>query len=126
MPVIICFAIQLTACATIQPIGKMGPKKLPVYSIAQTDFFSANRMLVILDKKGNVVAASGGTVAGPGSLGLETAGTVATAGAIYYGARAIQSGISHANVKVNNVPSTITVKGIPSSIDINAGLKKRS
>jgi hypothetical protein len=117
-------ALNLAACATIQSIGNVGPKKLRVYSITQTDFFSANRMLLVTDKKGNVVAATGGTVSGPGTVGLETAGTIATAGAVYYGAKAVQNGVDHANVNVHNVPSSFTVKGIPSSIDINGRIKK--
>lgn len=121
---VVISALNLAACATIESIGNVGPKKLRVYSIAQTDFFSASRMLLVTDKKGNVVAASGGTVSGPGTVGLETAGTAATAGAVYYGAKAVQSGVDHANVNVHNVPSSFTVKGIPSSIDITGSIKK--
>jgi hypothetical protein len=100
----------LVNCSSIQPIGTIGPKKLNVYAISNTDFFSANRMLVILDKDGNVATATGGTVAGAGTIGLQTVSSLATAGSIYYGTKAIQRGLQNSNVNVKGIPSKIDVK----------------
>lgn len=91
-------------------MGQMGPKKLQVYSIAHDDFLTSSRMIVILDKKGNLLASSGGTVSGGGTVGLQTGSTLASAGALLYGAKAIQQGLQHASVNV---------KGVPSNVDIN-------
>lgn len=107
----------LHGCSSIQPMGDLGPKKLKVYAISHNDFLSASRMLVILDKKGNVVAGTGSTVTGGGAVMLQSAGSLATAGAIAYGAKAIQNGLTHMHVK--GVPSTVTLKGIPSSFKVN-------
>ena len=81
-------------------------------------------MLVVFDKKGNVVASTGGTVSGIGTVGLETAGTMATAGAIYYGAKAIQNGVQHAKVSAShsvngNVTATANINGLPQNINIH-------
>lgn len=75
---------------------------------------SASRMLMVLDKKGNVVAYSGGSVPGGASVGLQAASTVLSAGSVYYGAKAISHGLEnmHANVK-----------SIPSNVNLKAGLK---
>ena len=110
----------LSACASIVPVGYLGPKQLPVYSISHNDFLSADRMLVVLDKYGNVKAYSGGTVAGPGAVGLQTAGTLATAGAIVYGAKSIENGAR--NIKVRGIPSNVSLKGIPSEFTITGKL----
>ena len=65
-----------------------------------------------------MAAHTGGTVSGVGAVGLQTAGTVATAGAVVYGSRAIQQGLQHTTI--HGVPSTFNVKGVPSKVDINA------
>jgi hypothetical protein len=57
-------------------------------------------MLVVLDKKGNVAAYTGGTVSGYGTIGLQTGASLASAGAIFYGAKAIQNGAKNASVGV--------------------------
>jgi uncharacterized protein YceK len=108
--------LVLAGCSSIKPLGEVGPAKLGVYAIAQSDFLAATRMIVILDKKGNVVASTGGTVAGGGTVGVETAGSIATAGAIVYGAKAIQHGLQNASVKM---------RGVPDKVDIDIGIKRR-
>jgi hypothetical protein len=106
---VISLALFQAGCASVEQVGEIGPKKLKVYSVAHNDFLSASRMLVILDDKGNLSASSGGTVAGGGALGLQTAASVAGAGAVLYGAKAIQHGLENAKIK-----------GIPSDFSINA------
>jgi hypothetical protein len=101
-------AVMLAACSSIQSVGRLGPKQLPVYAINQNDFLSSNHMLVVLDQHGDVKAYSGGTVSGAGTVAAEVAGTMATAGAIAYGARALESGMKNA-----------TVKGIPHAFHAN-------
>ena len=99
-------ALLLTGCSSITPIGTLGPKKFAVYSVSQNDFWSSSRMLVVLDKNGNIKAYSGGTVSGAGSVGLQAGATLATAGAIVYGAHALQS----THVNVSGVPSKFSHK----------------
>ena len=96
-------------CSSIQPVGTLGPKKLGVYVISHNDFLSASRMMVVLDKKGNVSAYTGNAVAGLGAVALDAAGSFATAGAIVYGANAMQRGVQNANVKVRGVPEKVTI-----------------
>jgi hypothetical protein len=104
----------LSGCSSsIKHVGNLGPQKHEVYQITHDDFLSTTRMLIILDKKGNVLASTGGTVAGGGTVGLQTAGTLATTTALVYGANAIEHGLQHA---------TATVKGIPPSIDANVNI----
>src|SRR3990167_10746869 len=75
--------VVLTGCANnIQPVGMLGPNRLKVYVIKNNDFLSASRMLVILDKKGNVSAYSGNTVSGAGAVSLQAAESALNAGAI--------------------------------------------
>jgi hypothetical protein len=106
----------LASCSSVNSIGEVGPKKLKVYSIAQNDFLAASRMLVIVDERGKVVAYTGGTVSGGGTVGLETAGTLTTAGAIAYGAKTVSHGMQKAARNAN-----LNVNGIPGkeSVDIN-------
>lgn len=110
------------SCSTIQQMGQIGPKKLGVYSIANNDFLSASRMVVILDEKGNVAAYSGGTVSGLGTVGLQTTATLATAGAIAYGGRAVEQGLTHANASANvkGIPSHVNIEGVPSKFKFNS------
>ena len=68
-------------------------------------------MLVILDKKGNVSAYTGGTASGWGTVALQTGGTVATAGAIAYGAKAIQNGLQNTQVQAKGIPNNFNVNG---------------
>lgn len=104
----------LSACATtIQPVGTLGSQNLNVYKIAQNDLLGSNRMLVILDKKGNVVAYAGGTTTSIGELGMQAISTATSAGAIVYSAKAVEKGLQSMRMNAN-------VKGIPSSIDIHA------
>lgn len=114
-----CLTITaLTGCASnIQPVGELGPNKLRVFVIKNNDFLSSSRMLVVLDKKGNVSAYSGNTVSGAGSEVLQTAGTIISAGAVVVGAKAIQSGLQH--TQVNGIPNSLTIKGIPKSLKVN-------
>lgn len=97
----------------MRPIGTVGPKKLVVYTIADSDFLSANRMLLVLNKEGDVVAFTGGTVSGPGTVGLQAAGTAATATSIVMGGKAIQKGMENISVHGKiTTDSTIHVPGI--------------
>jgi hypothetical protein len=119
-------SLMLSACASIQPIGKVGPNKLSVYSISNGTFLSATQMIVILDKKGNVSAYSGGTVSGWGPVALQTGAAVATAGSIAYGANVIGDSLKHPNVHVKGIPSTVNLNAnvnSKASLDIN-GLRK--
>lgn len=108
----------LVSCAsTIEPVGNIGPKKLGVYEISHSDFLSASRILVILDEKGNVAAYSGGTVSGLGSVGMQTAGTLAMAGSMIVGANAIEKGLTNMHTNVGGIPSHVNV-------DVTGQIKK--
>lgn len=103
----------LVSCSSVRPVGTVGPQKLAVYTIADSDFLSASRMLLVLDKKGHVVAFTGGTVSGPGTVGLQAAGTAATATSIVLGGKAIQKGVENIGVHGNiSTDSTIHIPGI--------------
>jgi hypothetical protein len=104
----------IAGCTSIKTIGNLdeGSKTLKVYAITHDDFISSSRMLVITDAKGKIAAYSGGTVAGLGAVGLQAGATLATAGAIYYGAKAMQQGVQHGTANVN-------VKGIPTNANLN-------
>jgi hypothetical protein len=108
----------ITSCASIKPVGNLGPKKLNVYAISHSDFLSASRMIVVLNDKGDVVAFSGSTVSGAGTVGLQTGAALATAGAIAYGAKSISNSIQNANVNVKGIPSRVDVHGV-ADININ-------
>lgn len=101
----------LVSCSSVRPIGNVGAQKLAVYSVADNDFLSASRMLLVLDKKGHVVAFTGGTVSGPGTIGLQAAGTLATATSIVMTGRAVQKGLQ--NVGVHGNVSTEHTINIP-------------
>jgi len=102
----------LSACDSITQVGEMGPKKLKVYSVTHNGFLSASNMLVILDDRGDLKASAGGVVSGAGTVGLQTASSAVAAGAIVYGAKAIEHGLENASVK-----------GIPSNINVNTTSK---
>lgn len=108
--------LVLYGCASVKPMGQLGPKKLNVYAVSHNDFLSASRMLVVLNEEGDVVAYSGGTVSGGGTVGLETGAALATAGAIAYGAKSIANSVQNPNVTIKGVPSKIDVHGVA---DIN-------
>lgn len=112
----------LISCSNIDNLGALGPKKMGVYSISQNSFFSSSKMLVIVNKKGDIVAYTGGTVEGMGTVGLQAASTILGAGAIYYGAKSIQSGLQSSSVTVKGVPSHVDVNGIPSHIGIDSNI----
>lgn len=102
----------LAACTpTIKSVGKLGPNELPVYEVSHNDFFASSRMLVVLNKEGTVVAATGGTVSGPGTVGLQAAGTAVTAGAMVYGANQIARGAQNAAVQIKGIPSKVELEG---------------
>jgi hypothetical protein len=112
---------SLAGCSkTIQPVGVLGPNSLRVFVIKDNDFLSASRMLVILDKKGNVSAFSGGTVAGTGPAVLQTLDTVVSAGAVVVGAQAIQHGLE--NAKVSGIPHSVTLNA-NHKIDVSGNFK---
>src|SRR5580704_12670053 len=97
-----------SGCASVNQVGEIGPKKLKVYAISHNDFLSASRMLVILDDNGNLGASSGGTVAGGGTVGLQAVTSMMSAGAVLYGAKAIQHGLE--NAKIKGIPSDYNIK----------------
>lgn len=99
----------LAGCSSIQSVGKIGPKKLNIFAISSSDFLSANRTIVILDEKGNVIAYTGGTVTGPGTVGMQALGTVASAASVYYGSEAIKRGLQNSNVNIKGIPSDINI-----------------
>ena len=111
-------ALLIGCVSTVQPVGELGPNHLKVFVIKNSDFLSASRMLVILDKKGNVSAYTGGTVSGAGTIGLQAAESVASAGAIVLGAQAIEHGLENASIK--GIPRSLNVKGIPNSFNLNS------
>lgn len=111
----------LTSCSSIRPIGSVGPKHLQVYSIKDGDFLSENSMLIVLNNKGDVAAYTGGTVTGVGTLGLQTAGTLVSAGAVVVGAKSIQHGLQNTNV--NGIPKSFDVN-TKSSVDVSGSIKK--
>ncbi|HTM63159.1 MAG TPA: hypothetical protein VL360_01505 [Gammaproteobacteria bacterium] len=109
--IVIAFAAiaALSGCASnIQPVGYLGPNKLRVFVIKNNDFLSSSRMLVILDKKGNVSAYSGNTVNGAGFVAMQAAETVVSAGALVVGAQAIEHGLE--NTKIKGIPNSVRVK----------------
>lgn len=108
---LLAIMLSISGCTSIDEVGSLGPQHLKVYSVAKNDMLSASRMLVILDKKGNVAAYTGGTVAGAGTVSVEAGAQILTAGAIYYGARSMQHGLTNANVK--GVPSNLNVDVTP-------------
>jgi hypothetical protein len=118
---IACLALAALASCTksIQPVGNLGPNSLRVFVIKDNDFLSASRMLVILDKKGNVSAYSGGTVSGTGSVALQTMDTVVSAGGVIVGAKAIEHGLE--NTRIRGIPSNIKVNSTH-KIDISGHL----
>lgn len=107
---LLSLVLLLNGCTkVIEPVGTLGPKKLRVYAIKDNDFLSGSRMLVILDKDGNVSAFSGGTVQGAGALSLQAADTAISATAVVVGAKAIQKGLENSQIKVKGIPDTISV-----------------
>lgn len=107
--ILLCFLIVLiTSCTkNIEPVGQLGPNKLRVFVIKDSDFLSASRMLVILDKRGNVTAYSGGTVSGAGSVAVQSMDAIASAGATVLGAQAIEHGLE--NARIRGIPKSVTV-----------------
>jgi hypothetical protein len=98
----------LTGCSSVSEVGEIGPKKLKVYAVSHNDFLSASRMLIVLNENGDLGASSGGTVTGAGVVTVQAVTSLASSGAILYGAKAIQHGLENASVK-----------GIPSNVNIN-------
>lgn len=116
---LLALSILVSGCSSVKPIGNIGPQKLPVYIISHNDFLSASRMVVILDKKGNISAYNGNVVSGAGTVALEATGALATAGAIAYGAKAIQKGLQ------KTIPEKITVDtNSKIAFDLTANLNK--
>ena len=105
--------LLLTGCSSsIKPIGAMGHNT--VYSISNSNFWTASEMLVVLNKNGDIAAYSGGTTAGAGTIGMQTGATILTAGAIAY------AGHSLANPNIKGIPSNVHVDGnIDSTHEIN-------
>ena len=112
---ILIAAVLMTGCvSSVKPVGSLGPQQLQVYNVTNNDFLSSSHMLVVLDKKGNVAAFTGGTVSGYGTVGLQTGASLASAGAIYYGAKAIQNGVKNAAVNVktpSDINANVNVNG---------------
>lgn len=83
--------ILLSGCASISQIGTVGT--LRVFSIKETDFFSANRLLLVIDENGRAVAAAGGTVAGPGPIAAGLVGSAIVGGGVAYAGHAVGAGL---------------------------------
>lgn len=66
-------------------------------------------MLVLVNKKGEVAAYSGGTSPGAGAVILQTSATLATAGSIAYTGHAIEQGLEKA--KISGIPSAFNLNG---------------
>lgn len=105
-------AIIMTLCtltvacsSSIAPMGNIGSNK--VYALSNNNFLTSNQMIVVLNKKGEVAAYSGGTAAGAGTVGLQTGATILTAGAIAYAGHAFENGVQ--TMKISGVPSNVTV-----------------
>ena len=117
----LALALSLTGCTSIRDIGQVGNTTLRVYSIKDTDAFSANRMLIVVDGEGRAVASTGGTVSGPAPIAAGLAGSVIMGGAIAYAGAQIRGGLENASlstkisgtgtVHCNGCPSTVTVNG---------------
>jgi len=116
---IFSLVLFLTGCASVEKVGEIGPKKLKVYSISHNGFLTASNMIVVLDEKGNVGTSTGGTVAGAGTVGLQTATSIVSSGAIFYGAKALQHGIE--NAKISGIPSNYNINA---NIDASAHIKQ--
>ena len=71
----------LAGCTSVKQIGVLGPKELPIWKVSQDDWLASSRMLIILDKEGNLLAATGGTTAGVVPVGVGAAQAAATAAA---------------------------------------------
>jgi hypothetical protein len=100
--------LVLTGCAaSIEPMGNIGSNK--VYAISNSGFLSSSQMIVVMNKKGNVAAYSGGTTPGLGVVALQTSESVLTAGAIAYAGRSIEQGLKNTQVKMKGIPSNINV-----------------
>lgn len=105
-------AALLSSCgSSVQPMGEIGPNRLKVFSITHSTFLNSSQMLLVLDKKGDVTAYTGGSSSGWGTVGLETTTGLASAGAIVYGANAVKNGLQSASVNVKGVPSKVDVSG---------------
>ena len=106
---LVLLALLLTVgCTSITQIGTIGPKDLPVWKVADNDFLTASRMLVILGEDGQVVAFVGGTAQGGGALGVQTGTGLVMAGAVIYGTRVI----------ADVLRDGITLRGIPSTVHL--------
>ena len=106
------FAV-FTGCTSIIQIGTVGPKSLPVFVIKDTDFFAANRMIVIINQDGNVGAATGGSVAGPGNLAVQVGTSAILAGGIAYAAHTLKTVTVDGVVKPARVTIDGSVKVVP-------------
>jgi len=102
-------AMSLSGCATIEEMGHIGSNK--VYSVSSNGFMNSTQMILVMNKKGDVAAYTGGTTEGVGAIALQTGGTVLTAGAIAYAGHAIQHGLETTNVQTTGIPSTFNIKG---------------
>ena len=118
--VIGCLAgvLLLTGCSSVNVIGKVGPANLDVYMIKHDDFMTSNRMMLVIDKDGKVIASTGGTSIGPGALGVSAAAEVAVGAGVAYGAKVLADGIKNAHMGVDGtVKGTGTFTGTSSTGD---------
>lgn len=88
-------------------MGKIGSNK--VYAISDNSFLNSSQMIVIVNKKGDVAAYSGGTTQGAGTVALQTGSTLLSAGAIAYAGKSIEHGLETTHVSANGIPSTFQV-----------------
>ena len=102
-----------SGCTSVTQIGTLGPKSLPIFVIKDTDFFAANRMIVVINQDGNVGAATGGSVAGPGNLAVQVGSSAILASGIAYAAHTLKTVTVDGTVKRATVTIDGTVKLVP-------------
>ena len=107
---VVILILFMAGCTSITQIGTIGPKDLPVWKVADNDFLTASRMLVILGEDGQVVAFVGGTAQGGGTLAIQAGTQLVVAGAVIYGTRVIAD-VLRDGVGLRGIPSTIRLQG---------------
>ena len=116
----LALALSLVGCTSIRDIGQVGNTTLRVYSIKDTDAFSANRLLIVVDGDGHAVASAGGTVSGPAPIAAGLAGSMIIAGSIAYTGAQIRAGLENASLSTKlSASGTVKCVGCPSTITIN-------
>jgi hypothetical protein len=109
-------SLLLVGCTSISHIGSIGTLK--VYNIKATDFFAANRLLIVVDAEGRAVMGAGGTVSGPGPIAAGLMGSAMLGAGVAYSGHALQQGLE--NVKVSgHLNHSLGVADVPKDITIH-------